>query len=76
MLVIPAFQASTQSTLFRVNIKTPLEVVFANFLTIKITVLQRFFNDSILHMTNEGAELRTKRLIKDLEVWMAENYNE
>lgn len=30
MLVIPAFQASTQTALIRINNKPPLEVVVAN----------------------------------------------
>lgn len=28
------------------------------------------FCDNCLHMTNEGAEIRTKQLIKDIKKWM------
>lgn len=28
------------------------------------------FYDNCLHMTNEGAEIRTKQLIKDIKKWM------
>ena len=28
------------------------------------------FYDNCLHMTNEGAETRTKQLIKDIKKWM------
>lgn len=30
----------------------------------------KYFYDTHLHLTNEGAEIRTRQLIQDLEIWM------
>ena len=45
MLAIPAFQARTQTALFRANNKPPLEVVVANFSCHGNTVLLEYEED-------------------------------